>query len=1399
MALLSGSRRFTLEFIGDARQLQSTFGRLGAQTSALERRFGTAGAAATRVGTQMQNLARRAVLPAAVAIGFGIKTAIDYESAFADVRKTVEATEPGFKRISDGIRGLSKEIPTSAAELATLAGEAGALGVASKDLVDFTKVAAQLGTATDLASSDAANALARLANIMDSKSRKAFERMGSTLVDLGNKGASTESEIAEMSLRIAGAGKTLGLTESEVLGLAASLSNVGIMAEAGGSAISRAMLQMQDAVAKGGAELTNFAAVSGLSIEEFSRKFGQDAPGAIALFAAGLGEINRSGGSVMDTLKGVELNEIRVRDTLLRIAGNTKQFTETQDISNEAWKDNNALSKEAEERYKTLASQLAILRNHAQDAAIEMGEDLLPTLKEATGILTDDKLSAEQKFSKVFDLLIEEIEAATPRVAEAGGEVGVALVKGLAKGFFDADLVGKLFIGASLVRLFGGPGALRDSGKFAGRQFGKGFGVGAVAGLVLFGPALVEEAEKIGEDMREALPGPLQDVFDFFEGPFEGISHLPSKADKHLQRLVGVFTRRHDELRAITSDAGRDITRGWDTSLIALERTGEKRSRGFARDVGGNFEALVSAALSGLAHLARETNSTLSSLKVKDQIYVAKTGKGGSDRVLAQRGGHINVGAPSGDSVPAVLERGEYVLNRKAAQAIGVDKLDALNFGAAKRFQKGGAAGYPGVTGDTDFLPALGFGLSKMSGSTGQPIHVRSGRRTLAEQAALYASYLAGTGNLAAPPSPNAPHVRGIAADIAPGRERFGSVAGNFGLGFTVPSESWHIELLSAMLGARGAAMAMEIPEIARVLLKGPKGPLRSLGQAALDRVHREAQGYVNSNAPSSGIGGMTGPWVQVMREIAQNKDWSFGDWMELVQRESGGNPEAVNPSSGAFGLGQFLGSTAEAYAPFGALSHDPAEQIQAMARYIADRYGDPSSALAFHNSNNWYREGGLVGALGRAVRIVGHGVPSHRRKATTKLKKQIKGEGLPPAIVEQLAGLSEQADQFSEHAGLASQLNIFDPTGPDGKPLLDPAGNEIALILGQFRGLTEGDWTTKELGALWPLRNLLLQAADAIVAKRDELTKLLERAQERLRRIKDAIRESEQERDKLTKRVEHAREEIERDRKQLDREREKPPKRQDKGQIRHLEDRIEDHQGRIAGWITERGRVVEGLGERKRQRESLEGDGGIIDTITAQRQGVNTTRGDLLSQLGDVQGSVGLGVPLATMPGLDEVLGTYGGRIFTSALALKQLGEQPLIRTPLADVVSDALEDEENPLVTFLVNVSGPREPQADTLVALIQKGILTPEQAMERFMIALSPTETQGTALPSFEHGGFVPGPVGKPRLVVAHGGEEFLGVGNENGSGNVQNFTVNNYGEQMDERALAGHLDWLVRTAA
>jgi hypothetical protein len=89
--------------------------------------------------------------------------------------------------------------------------------------------------------------------------------------------------------------------------------------------------------------------------------------------------------------------------------------------------------------------------------------------------------------------------------------------------------------------------------------------------------------------------------------------------------------------------------------------------------------------------------------------------------------------------------------------------------------------------------------------------------------------------------------------------------------------------------------------------------------------------------------------------QISKQKGWSALAWDAVIERESGWNPNAVNSSSGAYGIGQFLGATKEEYAAEGATSTNPLKQIQAMGDYIANRYGNPSNALAHELQYHWY------------------------------------------------------------------------------------------------------------------------------------------------------------------------------------------------------------------------------------------------------------------------------------------------------------------------------------------------------------------------------------------------------------------------------------------------------------
>lgn len=91
-------------------------------------------------------------------------------------------------------------------------------------------------------------------------------------------------------------------------------------------------------------------------------------------------------------------------------------------------------------------------------------------------------------------------------------------------------------------------------------------------------------------------------------------------------------------------------------------------------------------------------------------------------------------------------------------------------------------------------------------------------------------------------------------------------------------------------------------------------------------------------------FGGNCESWIAGagIREVASAR--------ELIRRESGCNPYARNPSSGACGVAQELPCGKS-----GCSIGDGACQVSWMNRYVLGRYGSWGAAVSFHDRNNWY------------------------------------------------------------------------------------------------------------------------------------------------------------------------------------------------------------------------------------------------------------------------------------------------------------------------------------------------------------------------------------------------------------------------------------------------------------
>lgn len=460
-----------------------------------------------------------------VALGtLAAKSAVDFESAFAGVAKTVDASDEELAQLSEDIREMAKEIPATTTEIASVAEAAGQLGIATEDIMGFTRVMIDLGNSTNLSAEEAASALAKFANITGMAASD-YDRLGSVIVALGNNFATTEADIVAMSTRLAGAGTTAGLTETDILALATAMSSVGIEAEAGGSAMSQTMNAIETAVASGSDKVEQFARIAGMSADEFSKTWNERPIDAITSFITGLGQLDEQGESATLVLDELGLTGLRQSDMLKRLAGASGVLADAVGMSSQAWEENTALAEESAKRYETMASRLQVMKNNIKDVGITLGNILMPYIEKAV-----EKI---QQLTEWFSNLDEKQQENIVRFAAVAAAIGPILL-----------IVGKLTSGiGSIVSVIGSlstaigaasAGGTALSAVFTAMTGPIGIVVAAVAALAAAFVGLFQT----DEEFRAAVIAGWEEVKSFFSELWTQISDIFSAAFELIKTIV---------------------------------------------------------------------------------------------------------------------------------------------------------------------------------------------------------------------------------------------------------------------------------------------------------------------------------------------------------------------------------------------------------------------------------------------------------------------------------------------------------------------------------------------------------------------------------------------------------------------------------------------------------------------------------------------------------------------------------------------------------------------------------------------------------------------------------------------------------------------------------------------
>lgn len=442
------------------------------------------------------------------------KFAIDFEDSFAGVKKTVDATPEQLAKIKQGIIDLSTTgidgrgaIPQTTTELNELAAAGGQLSISQENIVDFTEVMAQMGSATNLVGEEGAATLARFQNVMG-VGQNEIRNIGSAIVDLGNHSATTESEIAEMALRMGKYGSSVRMSAADVLGYSAALSSLGIEAQMGGSAIGRTWLSIETAVASGGEGLTKFAKYSGKSAEEFKEQWNTDSSGAFNGLLKGL----QSAENLTVALDDLGINNTQDIQAMMALVNGYDLVTESVNRSNTAYQENTALQEEFNAKNETTASKLANTKNNIVEAARSIGETMLPSIKDASTTVADFAKGLSQMSDEQKKVVVN--TGATVIAIGAISKVSAGAIKGVG-GIVEA--VG------NIKKAFSAGGALA---KFAPTLTSIGAAAGPAA-LAVAGIATAAIAGKVAYDKW------YQSQYRWSEGLSEGNEKVKESLEKY--------------------------------------------------------------------------------------------------------------------------------------------------------------------------------------------------------------------------------------------------------------------------------------------------------------------------------------------------------------------------------------------------------------------------------------------------------------------------------------------------------------------------------------------------------------------------------------------------------------------------------------------------------------------------------------------------------------------------------------------------------------------------------------------------------------------------------------------------------------------------------------------------
>ena len=308
----------------------------------------------------------------------------DIEEAKAQVRKYTGLAAEDVNALNESLKAMDTR--TSREQLNALAGDAGKLGITSKEkILDFVEAADKINVALgDDLGAGAVKNVGKLAMLFEEDQRLGLKgamlATASVINELSQNSSAGAGYLEEFTARMAGVGKQAGLTQAQIMGYAAVLDESMQEDATSATAFSQLITKMYQEPAK-------FAALAGKDVKEFSRLLKEDANGALIAF---LGNMKAQGGfdKLAPMFEQMGLDGTRATSVLSSVADKLGNVEKMQRLATEAYSEAVSINNEFAVQNTTVQAGLDKAKKAMQDMRAELGEKLMPVASKMVNFTT---------------------------------------------------------------------------------------------------------------------------------------------------------------------------------------------------------------------------------------------------------------------------------------------------------------------------------------------------------------------------------------------------------------------------------------------------------------------------------------------------------------------------------------------------------------------------------------------------------------------------------------------------------------------------------------------------------------------------------------------------------------------------------------------------------------------------------------------------------------------------------------------------------------------------------------------------------------------------------------------------------------------------------------------------